>query len=99
MLLKARLQEIEVSLATHLGAPSVHAALREMLADGGEHYSHYDLLVGRNAPAKVFPAISAFLEGEEEDAAEDAEEGEASEPSAMRRLLVGTLRTLFAWEP
>ena len=30
MLLKARLQEIEVSLATHLGAPSVHAALREM---------------------------------------------------------------------
>ena len=75
------------------------AALREMLADGGEHYSHYDLLVGRNAPAKVFPAISAFLEGEEEDAAEDAEEGEASEPSAMRRLLVGTLRTLFAWEP
>jgi hypothetical protein len=75
------------------------AALREMLADGGEHYSHYDLLVGRNAPAKVFPAISAFLEGEEEDAAEEAEEGEASEPSAMRRLLVGTLRTLFAWEP
>ena len=29
-LLKARLQDLEAALATHLGAPSVHAALREM---------------------------------------------------------------------
>ena len=37
------------------------AALRAMLIDGGEHFSHYDLLCGRRAPELVFPEVAKFL--------------------------------------
>ena len=37
------------------------AALRAMLTDGGEHFSHYDLLCGRRAPTLVFPEVAKFL--------------------------------------
>ena len=37
------------------------AALRAMLTDGGEHFSHYDLLCGRRAPELVFPEVAKFL--------------------------------------
>jgi hypothetical protein len=37
------------------------AALKAMLRDGGEHFSHYDLLCGRRAPELVFPEVSRFL--------------------------------------
>ena len=37
------------------------AALRAMLTDGGEHFSHYDLLCGRRAPELVFPEVAEFL--------------------------------------
>ena len=36
-------------------------ALRAMLIDGGEHFSHYDLLCGRRAPELVFPEVAKFL--------------------------------------
>ena len=39
-----------------------NAALRSMMSDGGDHYSHYDLLCGVNAPRRVFPVVSEFLE-------------------------------------
>ena len=39
-----------------------NAALRSMMTDGGDHYSHYDLLCGVNAPRRVFPVVSEFLE-------------------------------------
>ena len=39
-----------------------NAALRSMMTDGGDHYSHYDLLCGVNAPRQVFPVVSEFLE-------------------------------------
>jgi hypothetical protein len=32
------------------------------MTDGGDHYSHYDLLCGVNAPRRVFPVVSEFLE-------------------------------------
>ena len=38
------------------------AALKYMMTDGGDHYSHYDLLCGVNAPMLVFPVVSEFLE-------------------------------------
>ena len=38
------------------------AALKSMMTDGGDHYSHYDLLCGVNAPRLVFPVVSEFLE-------------------------------------
>ena len=40
------------------------ATLRSMLSDGGEHFSHYDLLCGRRAPELVFPVVAEFIERE-----------------------------------
>lgn len=40
------------------------ATLRAMLSDGGEHFSHYDLLCGRRAPELVFPVVAEFIERE-----------------------------------
>ena len=50
--------EVKRAAASRSGSD---AALQAMLVDGGTHFSHYDLLCGKKAPALVFPEVSRFL--------------------------------------
>ena len=46
--------------------------LDSMLADGGEHFSHYDLLCGVRAPELVYPVIADFLARDDAPTVADA---------------------------
>ena len=54
----------ETSAPGETSASDPDATLRSMLSDGGEHFSHYDLLCGRRAPELVFPVVAEFIERE-----------------------------------